>query len=132
MKPSTTRRARTALGLGLLVVGALALPGGGATGTSAATPSTRPSPEEPAVRDSWKAVDELIAEDRAQAALEMAERLQVAARRAGDVAGWTKGLLLRAQLEMALSGYARALSILRGEPWPEDATARLKLELAYV
>lgn len=88
-------------------------------------------PTEPPMSDRWKKIDELIDEQKMQAALELAEEIQAAAVAAGDSRNHTRALIRRVQLETALSGFQKAVDLLRSERWPEDPISALALELVY-
>ncbi len=82
-----------------------------------------------AVETSWKAVEELIDQQRYQVALEVVERLLAAARERGDEEEWTKALVKAVQLRIGLHGYETAVRFLHEEAWPEDPLQRAILEL---
>ena len=78
---------------------------------------------------SFKEVDRLISEQRYEAAAEMTEKLGESARQAGDAQAWTRALVRRTELRLALSGYATAVRELRDAAWPEAPRYRVVLEL---
>jgi len=73
----------------------------------------------------------LIGEQKFAEALAAVERLEASARRAGDVAGWTKALLRATQLRIGLHGYETAVRALRESAWPDDPVSRAALDLCY-
>lgn len=81
--------------------------------------------------DRWKQIDQLVDEQKLQAALVLAVEIQAEAEAGDDTSNHTRALIRRVQLETALSGFQKAVDLLRSEPWPEDSRSRAALELVY-
>lgn len=79
----------------------------------------------------WKAVEQLISEDKFQAALEATEELLQAARANRDPREVTRALIKKTQLRTGLHGYETAVRDLRLESWPEGPQHNLVLSLFY-
>ena len=89
-------------------------------------------PPESSIRsydEAWKSIDRLIDEQKFQAALEETEEILSGAREENRTDDWTRALILRAQLQMALHGYETAVETILAAPWPEEADSRLILDL---
>lgn len=89
------------------------------------------APEKTPMADGWKELDRLIAEDKVQEGLAMAERLHRQAQAAGNVEDETRALIRRVQLETALSGFGTAITMLQAEPWPDHSDSRVALDLVF-
>ena len=77
----------------------------------------------------WEAVDRLVSEQKLAEALVETGRRREAARKRGDEAEWTRGLIREVQLRAALHGYETAVRFLREQPWPKSLARRTALEL---
>ncbi len=80
---------------------------------------------------SWKSVDDLVSQQKYEAAAAMAEKILAEAKTAGDGVQWTKALVRLTQLRMGLHGYETAVRRLREEPWPKDPLDHATLDLFY-
>ncbi|MFZ2054828.1 MAG: alpha-2-macroglobulin family protein [Candidatus Aminicenantales bacterium] len=78
-----------------------------------------------------KRIDQLIDEQKFEAAAKEAARLREQARGAGDDAGWTWALIKEVQLRTALHGYETSVRFLKEEPWPQSPVQRDMLELLF-
>jgi len=87
--------------------------------------SERPRPE------AWKTVDELVKEQKLEAAAVKAAELREAAHARGDAEDWARGLITEMKLRGALHGYETAVRFLKEQPWPEAPLARTELDLYY-
>lgn len=106
----------------------------------AGTP-TNPSQQEPnettmnTWNEAWSAIDELVAEQQLQAALDrvepLIERAQSEAASTGDEAQWSRSLIVATQLRIALHGYETAVRALREAAWPQAPAHRGALQLTY-
>src|SRR4051794_9794848 len=136
MMPLSTRPLRALLVFSLLilsvVLGALAAvkmpPAHDAKSRPATAAGLRPLPPPSA---SWKQVDALVEQQKAQAALDLATKLRTAAQKRKDDAEWARGLIREVQLRMALHGYETAVRFLREQPWPQSRLPHDLLQLAY-
>ena len=81
--------------------------------------------------DRWKELDGLVDEHKLEAASRLAQEIREAARAAGEVESWTRGLIREVQLRTALHGFETAVELLRSEPWPEEPFSASVLELFY-
>ena len=79
----------------------------------------------------WKSVDELVSQQKFEAASEAAEKILASARARGDEADWTKALVTLTQLRVGLHGYETAVRRLREEPWPPGPLSQATLNLFY-
>lgn len=87
--------------------------------------------------EEWQEVRRLIAEQKMSAAEEKVEELLTAAREEGRTEDWTRALIRRTQLTMALHAYETAVEELAAARdgadggWPEDPEHRSILHLFY-
>src|SRR6266542_2878238 len=98
------------------------------------TPEALPTRKAAATRPSsadWKEIDRLISEQKFEEAVKLVGRRREAARKAGDEADWTRGLIREAQLRTVLHGYETAVRFFKEEPWPKGLLSRAALELYY-
>ncbi|HEY3124342.1 MAG TPA: hypothetical protein VGK70_09810, partial [Thermoanaerobaculia bacterium] len=79
----------------------------------------------------WKEIDRLVSEQKFEEAVKLVGQRREAARKAGDEAEWTRGLIREAQLRTGLHGYETAVRFLKEEPWPKGLLSRAALELFY-
>ncbi|MGZ3740556.1 MAG: alpha-2-macroglobulin family protein [Bdellovibrionota bacterium] len=79
----------------------------------------------------WDAAEKLATDQKFEAALEETKSVLAGARKQGDEALITEGLLRTTRLEIALHGFETAVRNLKEAPWPKDATDRVLLELYY-
>lgn len=80
---------------------------------------------------SWKQVEQLVNDDRAEAASQVVEKRLVDARKAGDEAELARCLIKLTQLRIGLGGYETAVKRLRAEAWPKAPLHRAMVELYY-
>ena len=80
---------------------------------------------------SWNDVDQLISEQKFEAASEAVTAIRERAREAGDAGEWTRALVEETKLRMALHGYETSVRFLKDQPWPDDAVSRAVLDLFY-
>ncbi len=80
---------------------------------------------------SWKQVDELISQQKYEAAAAAAEKRLAAARTAGDDADLAKALVRVTTLRLALGGFETAVNRLKKEAWPKRDPHRAVVELFY-
>ncbi len=114
-----------------LCAGALFLP---RTDLAQAAQNSSVSPGAPSQSEdqtSRQRLEQLIQEQKFEAAAKEAARLQEEARRRGDETGWTWALIKEVQLRTALHGYETAVRFLKEEPWPEGRIHRDMLELFF-
>ena len=98
------------------------------------TGSEKPAPadgEAMAQNPRWKEVDQLVSEDKFEAAAGVAGEILTAAREAGDAEEITRALIKLVQLRSGLHGHETAVRFLRQEPWPEAPMSRAALNLFY-
>ena len=77
----------------------------------------------------WKQVDQLVSEQKFQAALDATMKVLGGAKK--DARLHSEALVKATQLEMALHGYETAVRFLKDSPWPEDKAARALLSLYH-
>jgi len=95
-----------------------------------ALPTRKAAATRPSSAD-WKEIDRLVSEQKFEEAVKLVGRRREAARKAGDEAEWTRGLIREAQLRTGLHGYETAVRFLKEEPWPKGLLSRAALELFY-
>jgi alpha-2-macroglobulin len=112
---------------GLAILGALS----GGVGSQA--PGAEPAASRPALSAgvAWKAADQLIAEQKFEAAASAVAQIREQARRARDAESWTLALVREVQLRIGLHGHETAVRFLREQPWPDDTRSQLVLRLYY-
>ncbi len=79
----------------------------------------------------WKRVDQLVGEQKLEAAAAETQKILDGARARKDEPEWTAALVKLTQLREALGGVETAVRLLREQPWPEGAEARTTLDLFY-
>jgi uncharacterized protein YfaS (alpha-2-macroglobulin family) len=77
----------------------------------------------------WKKVDKLEQEQKYEEASKIVEKILEEAKSAARSQEWTRALVRRAQLRMALHGYETAVRELRAAPWPKDLLGHSMLHL---
>lgn len=75
--------------------------------------------------------DELIKEQKFEAASSLAEKMLAAAREKKDSGEWTRALIRCTQTRVALHGYETAVRFLKDQPWPDDPEGSSLLNLFY-
>ena len=81
---------------------------------------------------SWKAIDELVSQQKYEAAATAAEKRLAAARKGADDAELAKVLIALTQYRIALGGAETAVKKLKAEAWPKAEVGRTAVELFYV
>ncbi len=81
--------------------------------------------------EGWKQYDQLINEQKNEAAASLVEKMLAASRKAKNNTEWTRCLIRYTQLRMSLHGYETAVRFLKDQPWPEDMTGSSVLNLFY-
>jgi hypothetical protein len=79
----------------------------------------------------WQKVDQLISEQKNEAASAMVEKMLAEAKAKKDNAEWTRCLIRYTQLRISLHGYETSVRFLKDQPWPEDLTGSSVLNLYY-
>jgi uncharacterized protein YfaS (alpha-2-macroglobulin family) len=79
----------------------------------------------------WQEVEELVADQRLEAAFTKASQILAAAQQADLEEEWTRGLIECATLRLALHGFEEAVRLLRDEPWPSTSIHNSLLQLFY-
>ena len=79
----------------------------------------------------WKAIDQLVAEQKLEAARTALGELRATVARSGNTSDWTRALIREVQLGTALGSVETAVRTLREAPWPDDGFSQLLLELFY-
>ncbi|MGB5295211.1 MAG: hypothetical protein WBP34_09700, partial [Thermoanaerobaculia bacterium] len=79
----------------------------------------------------WKEVEELVADQRLEAAFSKVQEALRAARESGNEQEWTKALIESANLRIALHGFEDAVRYLKDQPWPDSELHRSLLQLFY-
>jgi uncharacterized protein YfaS (alpha-2-macroglobulin family) len=107
---------------------------------AAAPPATKPAnPAEPLpvvpwtgeYKGDWKKFDELENEQKYEEASKLVEAILEAAKSAARSQEWTRALVRRAQLRMALHGYETAVRHLKDSPWPKDLLGHSMLHFYF-
>ncbi|MGB5163377.1 MAG: alpha-2-macroglobulin family protein [Thermoanaerobaculia bacterium] len=79
----------------------------------------------------WKEVEELVADQRLEAAFSKVQEALRAARESGNEQEWTRALIEGANLRIALHGFEDAVRYLKDQPWPDSELHRSLLQLFY-
>ena len=79
----------------------------------------------------WKEVEELVADQRLEAASSKVEKILRTARQVGAEEEWTRALIEGANLRIALHGFENAVRFLKDESWPAADLHRSLLNLYY-
>ena len=79
----------------------------------------------------WKEVEELVADQKLEAASSKVEKILRAARQVGAEEEWTRALIEGANLRIALHGFENAVRFLKDESWPAADLHRSLLNLYY-
>jgi len=79
----------------------------------------------------WKEVEELVADQRLEAAFSKVQEALWAARENGNEQEWTRALIEGANLRIALHGFEDAVRYLKDQPWPDSELHRSLLQLFY-
>lgn len=79
----------------------------------------------------WAQVERLVSEQKYAEAAVAAEKLRLAAVKAGNQEEWTRALIKEVQLRTGLHGYETAVAFLKEQRWPEGALQRVALNLFY-
>ena len=122
------------LTLGLSVAVALKGPAGEAgEEMSVREGESLPGREEPSMdyETAWREVEELVAEQRLEAAFSRVQEILEASRETGAEAEWTRALVEGANLRIALHGFEDSVHFLKDQPWPSTALHRSLLNLFY-
>ena len=90
-------------------------------GSGAAPPSQAPP--------AWGEVERLLDEQKLAEAAPLVERIEAAARAAGDDLELARALVRATQIGLALGGYETAVEALAAKPWPAEPRARAAVEL---
>jgi uncharacterized protein YfaS (alpha-2-macroglobulin family) len=80
---------------------------------------------------SWKEIDQLVSEQKLEAAAKAAEARLTQARAQNNEDEWTRALVRTVQLRTGLHGYETSVRFLREQPWPKGTVARTTLRLFY-
>ncbi|HEX8698909.1 MAG TPA: MG2 domain-containing protein, partial [Myxococcaceae bacterium] len=80
---------------------------------------------------SWKDIDQLVSEQKLEAAAKAAEARLAQARTQTQEDEWTRALIRTVQLRTALHGYETSVRFLREQPWPKGTVPRVTLQLFY-
>jgi alpha-2-macroglobulin len=81
--------------------------------------------------DGWKQFEQLLSEQKNEAAASLVENMLASARSAKNSAELTRCLIRYTQLRISLHGYETAVRFLKDQPWPEDVTGSSVLNLYY-
>jgi uncharacterized protein YfaS (alpha-2-macroglobulin family) len=114
-----------AIGFGLFALASLSL-----TQTKAKIEEKQVSSETQQPPD-WAQVDRLVSEQKFEEAARAAEKLRLAAQKAGNRGEWTRALIKEVQLRTGLHGYETAVRFLKEQPWPDGLLNRATLNLFY-
>ncbi len=95
------------------------------------TPMSRPVAWNGDFTDGWRNYDQLVKEQKFEAASSLAEKMLAAARDRKIGGEWTRALIRCTQTRVALHGYETAVRFLRDQPWPDDLESSSLLHLFY-
>ena len=121
----------------------LALPGTGCPDAEARTDATKSEDAAPAVTplavvswngqfsDGWKQYDQLINEEKYEAAASLVEQMLGQAKQRQNGEEQVRCLIRWTQLRMALHGYETAVKFMLDQPWPADLLSQTVLNLYY-
>ncbi|MCC6810688.1 MAG: hypothetical protein IT381_24875 [Deltaproteobacteria bacterium] len=79
----------------------------------------------------WKKVDQLVNEQKLEAASAEVTRIRELALKKKDDVEYTRALIKEVQLRLGLHGYETSVRFLRETPWPELPLGRVVLDLYY-
>ncbi len=80
---------------------------------------------------SWKEIDQLVEEQKVEAAAQGAESRLAQAKAKGDEDEWARALIRTVQLRISLHGYETAVRFLVDQPWPKGLLPHTAVELFY-
>jgi alpha-2-macroglobulin len=81
--------------------------------------------------EGWKQYDQLIKEQKFEAASTLVEKMLGEAKSAGHNEEWVRSLVRYTQLRMALHGYETSVRFLKEQAWPKDQLSNVILNLFY-
>jgi uncharacterized protein YfaS (alpha-2-macroglobulin family) len=81
--------------------------------------------------EGWKQFDQLLKEQKNEAASALVEKMLQSVRATENNAEWTRCLVRDTALRISLHGYETAVRFLKEEPWPEDRMGSSVLNLFY-
>ena len=79
----------------------------------------------------WEQFEQLLKEQKYEAASTLVEKMLVKARAEEDSTEWARCLIRYTQLRIALHGYETAVRFLKEQPWPDDVMGSSVLNLFY-
>jgi uncharacterized protein YfaS (alpha-2-macroglobulin family) len=79
----------------------------------------------------WTEVERLISGQKYEEASRAAEKIRLAAQKAGNREEWARALIKEVQLRTGLHGYETAVRFLKEQPWPDGLLNRAALNLFY-
>ncbi len=79
----------------------------------------------------WKQIDQLVEDQKLQAASEGIDVRLKEARARGDEEEWAKALVRGTRVRLGLHGYETAVKALRDQSWPQSPLAKNAVNLAY-
>jgi uncharacterized protein YfaS (alpha-2-macroglobulin family) len=94
-------------------------------------PAVRPQTKAATGAERWKEVDQLVSEQKYEAALKEVEAIRAAAQTAGNQDELTRALIKEVQLRVGLHGYETAVRFLKEQEWPSGELNRAALNLFY-
>ncbi|MBP1623893.1 MAG: hypothetical protein H6Q07_1913, partial [Acidobacteria bacterium] len=99
--------------------------------TARQEPKPEPAPWSGDYMKGWQQYDQLVKEQKYEAASSLVEEMLAKARSGKNSAEWTRCLIRYTQLRMALHGYETSVRFLKDQPWPEDLMGSSILNLYY-
>jgi alpha-2-macroglobulin len=99
--------------------------------TSKPTPKSKPAETSGSFSEEWRQFDQLIKEQKFEAASSLLEKMLGSASTSKNSTEWTRCLIRYTQLRTALHGYETAVRFLKDQPWPKDVTGSSVLNLYY-
>jgi uncharacterized protein YfaS (alpha-2-macroglobulin family) len=97
----------------------------------AALAASVPALGQPQAPSSWKEIDQLLEQQKFEAAAKATEARLNQARTQGNEEEWTRALIRLVQARTGLHGYETTVRFLREQPWPKGVIARTTLNLFY-
>ena len=129
--PGRARLAVVSAAVTIALLGALKLSGVAAPRPGSSPQATASTIVTGNLKSRWDKVDQLISEQKFEAASKEVASIREAARAARNEPEWTRALIREVQLRMSLHGYETAVRFLREQPWPQSPLQKATLSLFY-
>jgi alpha-2-macroglobulin len=94
-------------------------------------PKTKPAEWNGNFTDGWRQFEQLIKDQKNEAASSLVEKMLATARTTKNSTEWTRSLIRYTQLRISLHGFETAVRFLKDQTWPEDVMGSSVLNLYY-